>query len=281
MWGLEHLGKIATKTLASGNGWTVCDAICTSGPRDRPYEEQHGSFMIAAVVEGTFRYRAGRDSEVLSPGALLLGNDGRYFECGHEHATGDRCVSFHYTPEFFDRAGAMGTFPVHSIPPMAALTPWLVEARLAVQSPEKVAFEELAHGLVGAVLGILGKNGEVSRATTAADERRISATLRFIEANLAEPLPLAQLASGARMSEFHFLRVFRQVTHVTPHQYILRARLREAALRLKTTTADVLEIALASGFLDLSNFHHSFRAEFGASPRAYRQQGRLQTRGAA
>jgi AraC family transcriptional regulator len=264
------LGKIATKILASGSGWSVRDAVCTSGPHDRPYEEQHGSFTIAAVVEGSFRYRAGRDSEVMSPGALLLGNYGRYFECGHEHGTGDHCVSFHYAPEFFDRCGAKGAFPVHRVPPLAALTPWLVETRLAVQAPERVAIEELAHGLVGAVLGVLGKNGHANRAPTAADERRISAMLRFIEANLAEALPLAQLAATAKMSEFHFLRVFKQVTRVTPHQYILRARLREAALQLKASTDDVVEIALASGFQDLSNFNHVFRAEFGVSPRMYR-----------
>lgn len=265
------MGKIATKMLASGNGWIVSDAVCTLGPQDRPYEEQHDSSMIAAVVEGTFRYRAGRDSEVLSPGTLLLGNLGRYFECGHEHGTGDRCVSFHYTPEFFERSGASCAFPVHRVPPLAELTPWLVEARLALQAPEKVAIEELAHGLIGAVLGVLGENREVSRAATAADERRISATLRFIEANLGEPLPLTQLASTARMSEFHFLRVFKYVTRVTPHQYIMRARLREAALRLKSRADDVLEIAFAAGFLDLSNFNHAFRAEFGVSPRIYRQ----------
>jgi AraC family transcriptional regulator len=268
------LGKIASKILASGNGWSVRDAVCTSGPQDRPYEEQHGSFMIAAVVEGSFRYRAGRDSEIMSPGALLLGNCGGYFECGHEHGTGDRCVSFHYTPGFFERSGAKCDFPVHRVPPLAGLTPWLVEARLAVQTPESVAIEELAHGLIGAVLRVLGTNGEVSRAATAADEGRISAALRFIEANLAEPLPLAQLASNAKMSEFHFLRVFKQVTRVTPHQYILRARLREAAVRLKVSMDDVLEIALAAGFQDLSNFNHAFRAEFGVSPRIYRAQTR-------
>ncbi len=79
------------------------------------------------------------------------------------------------------------------------------------------------------------------------------------------------------MSEFHFLRVFKQVTRVTPHQYILRARLREAALRLKANGDEVLAIALAAGFQDLSNFNHAFRAEFGVSPRIYR----LQTRSAA
>ena len=73
------------------------------------------------------------------------------------------------------------------------------------------------------------------------------------------------------MSAFHFLRTFRQVTGVTPHQCLLRTRLREAAISLATQPDKVLEIALASGFDDLSNFNHAFRAEFGVSPRAYRR----------
>jgi AraC-like DNA-binding protein len=71
------------------------------------------------------------------------------------------------------------------------------------------------------------------------------------------------------MSEFHFLRMFKQVMRVTPHQFILRSRLREAALRLKTTRDEVLQIALNTGFGDLSNFNHAFRAEFGMSPTRY------------
>jgi AraC family transcriptional regulator len=63
------------------------------------------------------------------------------------------------------------------------------------------------------------------------------------------------------------------VTRVTPHQFILRARLREAAVRLKTTRNEVLEIALDTGFRDLSNFNHSFRAEFGMSPTSYARRG--------
>jgi AraC family transcriptional regulator len=72
------------------------------------------------------------------------------------------------------------------------------------------------------------------------------------------------------MSAFHFLRVFKQITSVTPHQYVLRARLRQAAIRLKSTREPVLSIALDCGFRDLSNFNHAFRAEFGANPTRFR-----------
>jgi AraC-like DNA-binding protein len=264
----EDLGKIANNLLARGTDWSVTDVVCTSGPQDRPFEEQHNSVLIAAVIEGSFQYRSAHCSEIMAPGSLLLDNYGQYFECRHDHGTGDRCVSFQYAPEFFERAGVSGQFPVRRIPPTAVLSRQVVEARLAAQLPS-VDFEELAHEMASAVLQVLGKTNYEKGVATAADERRISATLRFIQANLGEPLPLDKLALTAKMSEFHFLRMFKQVMRVTPHQFILRSRLREAALRLKTTRDEVLQIALNTGFWDLSNFNHAFRSEFGMSPTRY------------
>jgi len=60
------------------------------------------------------------------------------------------------------------------------------------------------------------------------------------------------------------------LTGVTPHQFVLRARLRAAALRLLDGDDKVIEIALGAGFGDVSNFNAAFRREFGVSPRAYR-----------
>jgi AraC-like DNA-binding protein len=263
------LGKIAANILASGDGWNVGDVVCTAGPRDRPYEEQHTAWSIAVVVRGSFQYHSSCGAALMSPGAVLLGNCGQSFKCSHEHATGDRCLSFHYTPEFFDRCG-VPPFRVPRIPALPELAPWVAMAQLAVQAPQKVSFDELGWGLIGAVAEVLRLTRRCERAPGPADERRVSASLRFIEAHFSEPLPLAQLASIAGMSAFHFLRTFRQVTGLTPHQYLLRTRLREAATRLATRPESILDIALASGFGDLSNFNHAFRAEFGVNPRAYR-----------
>src|SRR5262247_819042 len=76
--------------LASGPGWSVRDIVCTAGPHDRPFEERHDSVCIAAVMQGTFQYRSTHGAAVLAPGAVLLGNEGACFECGHEPGTGDR-----------------------------------------------------------------------------------------------------------------------------------------------------------------------------------------------
>jgi AraC-like DNA-binding protein len=52
---------------------------------------------------------------------------------------------------------------------------------------------------------------------------------------------------------------------------VRRARLRRAAERLLAEPSRIIDIALDSGFSDVSNFNHAFRAEFGVSPSSYRR----------
>jgi AraC family transcriptional regulator len=80
------------------------------------------------------------------------------------------------------------------------------------------------------------------------------------------------LARRAELSRYHFLRTFERVAGVTPHQYVLRGRLREAAARLLSEPAKVVDVALDSGFRDVSNFNRAFRSEFGVAPRGFRRR---------
>jgi hypothetical protein len=191
-----YFAPMATKRfLASGAGWRVDDVVCTSGPRDRVFEEQHDGVCIAAVTDGTFQYRSAQGAAVLAPGALLLGSHGHCFECGREHGIGDRCLSFHFTPEFLETVvsavpGARQTaFTVPRLPPSPSLVPIVAAAEAARQDGDVAQFEELALRLAGAVWAALAA-GRSARATiTRRDELRISAALRRIAAQVGEPLP--------------------------------------------------------------------------------------------
>ena len=88
------------RQLASGEGWTVSDVLCTAGPQDQPFEEQHSQTCVGIVMSGTFQYRTSTGRELMLPGSLLLGNAGDSFTCGHEHGVGDHCISFFYTQQF-------------------------------------------------------------------------------------------------------------------------------------------------------------------------------------
>jgi hypothetical protein len=75
-------GGTTTRVVASGDGWTVADVVCTSGPQDHPFEEQHARYAIAVVVAGIFRYRSPTGRAVMTPGSLMLGNAGHCFDSG-------------------------------------------------------------------------------------------------------------------------------------------------------------------------------------------------------
>jgi len=99
----------------------------------------------------------------------------------------------------------------------------------------------------------------------------VTASVRRIAADPDTDASLARLAGEAGLSPWHYLRAFRRLTGVTPHQFVLRARLRAAAERLLAGDERVIDVALASGFGDLSNFNRAFRDEFGIAPRRYRR----------
>jgi AraC-like DNA-binding protein len=265
--------------LASGPGWRVSDVVCTAGPHDPSFEERHDAVCIAAVTQGTFQYRSAQGVALLAPGALLLGNAGHCFECGHEHGTGDRCLAFHFAPDHLEAilAGVPGVrrtdFTVPSLPPLSPLLPLVAAAETARDQDDVVELEELALRLAGAV-AVLAGDGRMVREPSRRDQRRVTKAVRRIEADFRERLTLAELARGAATSPYHFLRTFRHVVGMTPHQFVLRTRLNRAAVWLRGSRESISAIALDAGFDDLSTFNRRFRRVMGLSPSAYRARGR-------
>ncbi len=262
--------------LASGPGWRVSDVVCTSGPHDRPFEECHGAVTIAAVTQGTFQYRTSQGGALLAPGAVMLGNAGHCFRCGHEHGTGDRCLSFHFTGDYLEAVVASvpgvrsAEFSAPSLPPLPALLPLLAAAEAARDEGDDQELEELALRVAGAVTALLADARRPARSPSSRDERRITKALRQIEAGAEERLTLTTLARDAAMSPYHFLRTFRQVVGMTPHQFVLRTRLHRAAVHLRRSDAAISVVAYDAGFDDLSTFNRRFKRSIGVSPGTYR-----------
>lgn len=90
--------------------------------------------------------------------------------------------------------------------------------------------------------------------------------LGFIEENLAQPLTLADLATQAALSEYHFARMFRQSMQLAPHQYVMQRRMEKAKALVRSTRQPLTEIALACGFSSASHFSNRFRAATGFTP---------------
>jgi AraC family transcriptional regulator len=270
---------LATRTLAAGQGWSVHEVLCRAGPSDRPFEERHDGFSVSAVIEGSFTYRSDAGHGLLYPGALLLGNNGSCFECGHAHGIGDRCISLNVDEEQFSEIAAAASnsrfrFSAPSLPPSPRALPVIAHMETLSCAPSSLRSEELALRIVERVIALMTGDRQIPAAPTGRETRRVIEAIRLVESDAARSLELKAMAAVAGMSKYHFLRVFRRLTGVTPHQYVISARLRRAALALASSRRPVIAVALDSGFADLSTFNKTFRAAFGMTPTQYRDMRR-------
>ena len=269
---------IRAETLASGRGWRAHDVVCDHGPHDRSFVEQHNGYSIAAVTRGSFQYRGSSGAATLVPGSFLLGNHRACFECGHEHAKGDRCLSFRFEPAYFEclMDGAethAKKFSRPTLPPIPALARLFADAEIARDERDADALEEISLRLVGAVSAVLSPPPRNARRPNARHERRVTDAVRQIEQRADEAWTLTRLACDAAMSPYHFLHTFRRVTGTTPHQFVLRTRLHRAAKRLRQSADQISAIAFEAGFNDLATFNRRFRRLMGVTPGAYRGLG--------
>jgi AraC-like DNA-binding protein len=148
--------------------------------------------------------------------------------------------------------------------------PLIAAAEAARDACDGTELEELALRLTGAVAATLADSKRAAPSPSRRDERRVTDALRRIEAEAHDALSLTELAGEAATSPYHFLRTFRQVVGMTPHQFVLRTRLHRVAVRLRTSVEPISAIAFDAGFGDLSTFNRRFRRLMGSSPGAYR-----------
>lgn len=269
---------VAARTLHDGPIRVVA-CHCTAGPADTPFTEQHRSHSIAYVVRGSFGYRVEGAPFELVAGSLLVGRPGAEYVCTHEHhPAGDDCLSFHLSPAVAASFGDPAIWSTGALPPLPELMVLGELARAVVAGASDIAMDEIAAMFVGRAAEIAaGRTGHEARAS-AADRRRAVEVALWLEANAADHIDLAEAAAQAGLSSFHFLRVFRAVLGVTPHQYVIRARLARAARLLADPARSITDVALDVGFADLSNFVRTFHRAAGMSPRAFRDTARSSKR---
>jgi AraC family transcriptional regulator len=90
--------------------------------------------------------------------------------------------------------------------------------------------------------------------------------------HVAEEFSLDRLAAHAGLSKFHFHRLFKSATGVSPSHYHTNLRMSEARRRLRETRMSVADVAYEVGYVNPSHFARLFRRETGLSPSDYRRQ---------
>jgi len=103
--------------------------------------------------------------------------------------------------------------------------------------------------------------------------RRVSLATDFIHSNYDKPVMLGDMARAAFLSRHHFLRLFKHVHEITPHEYLQRKRTSVAARLLRDSGSSVEEVVRQVGFDSRSTLFRAMRRFHGVTPRECRRNG--------
>ncbi len=99
----------------------------------------------------------------------------------------------------------------------------------------------------------------------------IHQTIAFIESHLQEDISVADMAESAGYSVFHFIRLFNQVVHHTPYDYLMRRRLTESAVAMVSQDQRIIDVAQDFCFNNQETYSRMFRKMFKITPSQYRK----------
>jgi AraC family transcriptional regulator len=272
--------RMVATTVLERESMCVIDYRCSVAPGDRPFVERHGQSSVSYVRKGSFGYRTRGAEFELVAGSVLVGHAGDEYVCTHEHIQGDECLSFQLAPALVEAIGDRNEWwQIGCMPPVPELMVLGELGQAAADGKSDVGLDEV--GMLFAARFVDVASGQkpapafgTGDDVRSRDRRRAVEAAMWMDANSHEPISLESAAGEAGLSPFHFLRLFARVLGVTPHQYLVRSRLRHAARLLADEARSITEIAFAVGFGDLSNFVRTFGRAAGVSPRGFRRAAR-------
>lgn len=283
-WGDDVSGPAAfSNDRAIWSGVLVRSWVDTSPEMDLPALDHHLAVLHGGGPKRLTRRRDGRSRTVEAPlGAVSVVPAGS----GHAWSTRGPVAFTHiYVPpamveravvEAFDRNPArihLADEVGRPEPLLSGLSEALRRELASAEPSPALLLDSLLDTFILALLQRCSNLAEVSaRPPCAMSPRRLKRVLDCMEANLAEPITLDDLAEVSGMSRYHFCRVFRRETGLPPYAYLLERRVELAKRLLSETGVALPEVMARTGFSSKTRFSTNFRRATGRSPAQYRRE---------
>ncbi|ATH81597.1 AraC family transcriptional regulator [Ectopseudomonas mendocina] len=142
------------------------------------------------------------------------------------------------------------------------------------RTPSQLLVHSLAQALAIHLVRTYRAPPATGRRSNALQAYKLRRVVDLMNQHLAQDFSLSSLAQAAQLSEYHFSRLFKRATGLSPSRYFIRLRMARARHLLLETDRSVIDIGLEVGYSSASHFSQVFRREVGITPSAYRDPGR-------
>lgn len=158
----------------------------------------------------------------------------------------------------------------HDVPQMIAA---LFTAMKGAREGYELIVTGMLYSFIGAVLqhGLCHAPNAALRESSRRRVMQLKKTFQLIDDAYDQPLTLGDLAAAAGLTPNYFCRFFQKITNRSPIDYLNHYRIEAACIRLARSGESITEIALATGFNDISYFIKTFRKYKGISPLKYQK----------
>ncbi len=231
-----------------------------------------GKHLIYFCVRGSFLFEHGNKTHVIEPGTLLWIPPMTPFEC---RLPDDKLAAFYrFRLRIENKAGI--SFGRSKAPLLIAgiesARHWFDEViRATHHRKDSMQAWRLRAALIGLFAEVLSPRRLVREGELDARQKEILEEL-IHQPNDHQVAP-ADLASKLRLSHDYFARLFRRTYGISPRSWIVRERIKLAAVRLLESNLNIGEVADEFGYSDIFFFSRQFKQVMGRNPRHYRQTG--------
>ncbi|MBX3209471.1 MAG: helix-turn-helix domain-containing protein [Labilithrix sp.] len=276
---------------ASVSNWLKLDCTVSSVLRVRAWEKEerdsvgaravaHPAVELTWVEQGTLHYTVGSRDIVVPEGHLVV--IPRDVEHKTTFVSPMRGVALWLGAELVSQvAEAMGSeaidlvFAAKCFATRSERVPALLRGLHDEVREGGDGYMLAAEAIAEAIVVQLLRGARRESPSQGARDPRVLAAIAQMRAAYAEPLNLEDLAKTARLSRFHFSRLFRDEVGETPYQYLVRLRIARALELLRGGHHSVTETALATGFQDFSRFSRTFLKHTGVRPGEMLRRARI------
>ena len=131
---------------------------------------------------------------------------------------------------------------------------------------------EVTHDALELLLSIASRLAKSRQETHSTVPSNIYSAKRMLDTSLYGKITIEEVCAKLFVSRSYLIKTFKEHYGVTPHKYLLNAKLRLAANLLAGTKSSIKEIADALGFYDEYHFSKAFKTTYHVSPTAYRDK---------